>query len=365
MFVLKAYASDMTWAEIGLALLVSSIMCFVMWTFRKNIVRAINELCEEIFDGPSLLPLGVTAMVILYAVLLSGSPTVNFTLVAGAFMVQLLNLRTQANFYQGCVATLLLALLFQVVAIVVYASMSAMIAVTAANYASLILLSKRFLSEKNIGTNRVYAILSYAVFSTLIALHPYSLTHILVDVMMVVRDLDAIGWADLFSAAHSVMATLFALALILSFFIGGKKQVKNRPSAVFSLISTCYLLLSKWNIVTALLFAVIITYLVYEAKYFTLEDLIDMDPVPEQLERSVIDEFSATVRTTNDLFVLEEYLFRHPQSFYGWHIYIHLARSMMDPERYAHVVRIAQRQLGGGLSEEDILLPEPTWVQQD
>ena len=90
-----------------------------------------------------------------------------------------------------------------------------------------------------------------------------------------------------------------------------------------------------------------------------------MTVVPERLERDVIDDFSRKAKSIKDLIPLEEYIYRHPKAFYPWHVYLHLARHWMKPETYKRVVRIAERQLGGGLSEEDILLPEPTWVQQD
>lgn len=339
-------------------------MCFSMWKFRKKIVEALNELCEAILDGPSLLPLAVIAMVLLYSALLLGTSAMNTVLVAGVLAVHILNIHLHTSYCRGSVVTLLVGVLFQVVAIGFYASFSAMAAITVANYTAFFLLAKRFLSEKNVMINMTYAIISYFSLSTLIAFHPFSLAHLLVELVMVFEQ-DTIGWSALSGAVYPVMANIFAGVLVVLFFICCAKQVKSRPSAVYTGIGLWFILFTRWErpVITALCFTMFACYLAFERRYYSLEDLIGMDIISDSLEHETINEFIAKVGSVQDLAPLEKYLYHHPNSIFAWSVYLHLARSLMDCEMYDRVVRIAERILGK--SEDEILLPEPTWIHQE
>ena len=364
LLILKSYASGMTWTETGIVLALSDALGFVIWRFRKKIVRGVNEMCEAIFDGPSLLPLAVTAMMLFYNVLLQGCAVMNTVLVVGVLIVHLLNIHLQTSFCRGAVATLFINLLFQVVAIGFYASISAITAVTIASYTAFFLLAKRFSHEKNVLINRTYAMVTFFALSTLILLYPFSLAHLLFEIVMA-YEWDTIGWAALSSAACPVLATIFAGILVVLFFICCAKLVKSRPSAVFASVGLWYILFTRWerSAAAALCFTMLVCYLLFDRRYYSLEDLIGMDTISDSLEREVINEFITKVSNVQDLAPLEEYLYHHPNSIFAWSVYLHLARSLMDHETYARVVRIAERILGK--SEDEILLPEPTWIHQE
>lgn len=355
LFLLKSYAAGMNWGDIGVSMLLCATLVSFIWYYRKKIVSGINGITTMISIRPTLLHLALLALNVLYATLLQGSSALDYFFVCFSGLVHIVNFYSHENYHQGAVITLAVCLVLQIMAILLYATLTTMIAILVINYTALILLANQFFYEQNIDSNRIYILLTYSILSTLLFLHPYSLAHIFVEAIMIVEQ-DALGWESLLSARHPVGVILLTIGINVAFIYSGRYQAQNRPSAVFILCSLCHLLFSQWSIVTSLLFTVFVCYLLLEKQYYTIEDLIEMDIVPEALEHKVLNEFAKSVKRAEDLELLQTYIFEHP-TFHAWHLYLHLAWRFMDNENYHNAVKIAEICLS--MNEFEILFPEP------
>ena len=358
LFLLNSYAVGMNWGEVGVSLLLCATLVSFIWYYRKKIVSGINEIITVISIRPTLLYLALLALNVLYTTLLQGSSVLNCFLVCFSGLVHIVNFHSHENYHQGAVVTLVVCLVIQIMAILLYTTLTTMIAILVINYTALVLLANQFSYEQNISSNRIYILLTHGVLSTLLLLHSYSLAHIFVEAIMVIEQ-DTLGWKTLLSTRHPVGAILLTIGLVFAFFYKGRYQIKNRPSAVFTLICLWHLLFSQWSVVSTLLFTVFVCYLLLEKQYYSIEDLIEMDIVSEALEREVLKEFADSVKNVEDLNLLQAYIFEHP-TFYAWHLYLHLAWCFMDNENYQKVVRIAEICLG--VNEFEILFPEPEFI---
>lgn len=358
LFFLKLWVSEMSWTEIGIAALVSLFLGLSIRYFRKPLVDAINETCVLLEDTHSLMYTAVMAMTVMYCVFLRDSSSINVFLICASCLVHGLNLHSHQQYPQGAISCLFLGLTFQILCALLQTTFVATVAVLGINLAALLLLPKQYANQRTVEHNKTYILLTYLILSSLLLFHTYSLDD-LSDVGLHIVAHDSLGWGIQLYRNYPPSVFMLVSVLICWFILFGTYLIHNRPSAVFVLILLGSLLFMPWNIATAVLFWTVTSYIPLDKVYISLEDLIDMEEVPEALERKVLNNFADNVKKASDLDLLQDYIFDHP-TLLAWHFYLHLARIYLDKDAYRHAVVIAETSLN--TDEFDILFPPLEFV---
>lgn len=122
------------------------------------------------------------------------------------------------------------------------------------------------------------------------------------------------------------------------------------------------ILLAGWSTQSGVILGTCVCLAVLPTKAYplTLEELLTMQEIPENVESESLYIFTHLARKKEIIPTLEKYISLRPGNrFLAYHYLLHMSHSLENQERFKCRVSVAEAALG--LPEIDILFPEPSF----
>lgn len=127
------------------------------------------------------------------------------------------------------------------------------------------------------------------------------------------------------------------------------------------------ILLAGWSALSGIILGVCICLAALPTKAYplTLEELLTLQEVPENVESESLYIFTCLAKKKDIIPTLEKYTSHRSDKFLAYHYLLHMSHSLESKERFK--CRVLEAEATLGLSEIDILFPEPRFrnLQKD